>query len=286
MKVEASIEPVRPFVVAGVVRGLTITDTMIRSLMEVQEKIHLTAGRKRMKVSIGIHDLSKVEPPFTYTAVKPEDVSFVPLGKTEPMNLKEILQRHEKGMDYAYILEGKERYPIIFDKNGEVLSFPPIINGILTTVTEETKDVFIDVTGTDLNAISGVLNIVATLLAERGGQIQSVKLTGSVHVDHTGPEADKDGARSRLLQFHPRTEAYRCMRWLRASRGWDMMSSSTSTGWRCNRPPRGWTCCIRSTWSRMWPKATDMPSSARQGRRSRPSGQSGRSSAPRTWSAI
>jgi phenylalanyl-tRNA synthetase beta chain len=181
MNVEPSIEPVRPFVVAGVVRELTITDTMIRSLMEVQEKIHLTAGRKRMKVSIGIHDLCKVEPPFTYTAVKPEDVSFVPLGKTEPMNLNEILQRHEKGIDYAYILEGKERYPIIFDKNGEVLSFPPIINGILTTVTEETKDVFIDVTGTDLNAISGVLNIVATLLAERGGRIQTVKLTGSVH---------------------------------------------------------------------------------------------------------
>lgn len=186
MKVEASIEPVRPFVVAGVVRGLVITETMIRSLMEVQEKIHLTAGRKRMKVSIGIHDLSKVEPPFTYTAVKPEDVSFVPLGKTEPMNLKEILQRHEKGVDYAYILEGKERYPVIFDKNGEILSFPPIINGILTTVTEQTKDVFIDVTGTDLNAISGILNIMATLLAERGGKIQSVKLTGSVHA--TSPD--------------------------------------------------------------------------------------------------
>jgi phenylalanyl-tRNA synthetase beta chain len=181
MNVEASIEPVRPFVVAGVVRGLAITDTMIRSLMEVQEKIHLTAGRKRMKVSIGIHDLCKVEPPFTYTAVKPDDVSFVPLGKTEPMNLEEILQRHEKGVDYAYILEGKERYPVIFDKKGEVLSFPPIINGILTTVTEQTKDVFIDVTGTDLNAISGVLNIVATLLAERGGRIQSVKLTGHAH---------------------------------------------------------------------------------------------------------
>ncbi len=181
MNVDTSIEAVRPFVVAGVVRGLTITDTLIRSLMEVQEKIHLTAGRKRQKVSVGIHDLDKVTPPFLYAAVKPEEVSFVPLGKTERMNLNEILQKHEKGIDYAYILEGKERYPVIFDKNEEVLSFPPIINGILTTVTEETKNVFIDVTGTDLNAVSGVLNIVATLLAERGGDIQSVRLTGSVN---------------------------------------------------------------------------------------------------------
>jgi phenylalanyl-tRNA synthetase beta chain len=181
MKVDDSIEAVRPFVVAGVVRGLTITDIMIRSIMEVQEKIHLTAGRKRQKVSIGIHDLDKVSPPFHYAAVKPEEISFIPLGKTERMNLNEILQKHEKGIDYAYILEGKERYPVIFDKNDEVLSFPPIINGILTTVTEETKNVFIDVTGTDINAVSGVLNIVATLLAERGGVIQSVKLTGSAH---------------------------------------------------------------------------------------------------------
>ena len=61
----------------------TITDTMIRSLMEVQEKIHLTAGRKRQKVSIGIHDLDRVAPPFLYAAIKPEEVSFVPLGKTD-----------------------------------------------------------------------------------------------------------------------------------------------------------------------------------------------------------
>jgi phenylalanyl-tRNA synthetase beta chain len=179
LTLDESIKDVRPFMVAGVIEDVTITDELIRSLMEMQEKLHLTMGRKRQKVSIGIHDLDKVTPPFTYKAVDPESVSFVPLAKTERMNLREILERHEKGIGYAFILEGKDRYPLLVDSNGEVLSFPPIINGTLTTVTTETRNVFIDVTGTDLNAINGALNIVATAMAERGGKIKSVRIQGT-----------------------------------------------------------------------------------------------------------
>ncbi|HTY46096.1 MAG TPA: phenylalanine--tRNA ligase subunit beta [Methanomassiliicoccales archaeon] len=180
MRVDPSIRDVRPYVVAGVVKGVTMSDYFIRSMMEVQEKLHLTVGRKRLKVSIGIHDLDRVTPPFVYKAVDPESFSFVPLAMEESMNLREILEKHPKGVDYAWILKDKAKYPIILDKNKNVLSFPPIINGTLTTVTEETRNFFIDVTGTDHAAISGALNIVATMLAERGGAIQSVRLTGMV----------------------------------------------------------------------------------------------------------
>ncbi len=179
MRVDPSVKDVRPYAVAGVVKGVTMNDYLIRSLMEVQEKLHLTLGRKRQKVAIGIHDLDKVTPPFVYKAVDPESLSFVPLAKTERMNLREILEKHEKGVDYAWVLKGKDKYPVILDKHKDVLSFPPIINGALTAVTERTKDFFIDVTGTDTIAINGALNIVATMLAERGGLIYSVRLTGA-----------------------------------------------------------------------------------------------------------
>lgn len=175
---DPSVEEVRPYVVGGVVRNVVMTDELIKSLMEVQEKLHITMGRKRAKVSIGIHDLDKVEPPFTYRAVDPESVSFVPLAKEDEMNLREILERHEKGIDYAFILEEKDRYPLILDRNDEVLSFPPIINGRLTTVTESTENLFIDVTGTDYKAIDGALNIVATSIAERGALIETVLVKG------------------------------------------------------------------------------------------------------------
>lgn len=179
LNLDDSITDVRPYMVAGVIEDITITNDLIRSLMEMQEKLHLTMGRKRAKVSIGIHDLDKVTPPFTFKAVDPDSVSFVPLGKTESMTMREILHRHEKGIDYAFILEGLDRYPLLVDGNGEVLSFPPIINGVLTTVTEGTRNLFLDVTGTDLNAVSGALNIVATALAERGGKIKRVRLQGT-----------------------------------------------------------------------------------------------------------
>ncbi len=172
--VDESVESIRPFIVCAVIKGLKMTDALIKSLMDMQEKLHLTIGRKRKKVSIGVHDFSNVKAPFIYKAVKPSSIKFIPLGKTVEMNLAEVLQKHEKGMEYAPILENANVYPIILDSNDEVLSFPPIINGILTEVAEDTKALFIDITGTDIIAINSTLNIVCTALAERGGELYSV----------------------------------------------------------------------------------------------------------------
>jgi phenylalanyl-tRNA synthetase beta chain len=130
-------------------------------------------GRNRKKVAIGVHNFEPVQPPFTYKTVDPDAVEFIPLNKFESMTLNEILDHHEKGVDYANILKDFDKHPLIVDKNNNVLSYPPIINGSLTEVTPFTKDLFIDVTGNDRNAINYVINIVTTSLAERGGQIYS-----------------------------------------------------------------------------------------------------------------
>ncbi|MDR1404244.1 MAG: phenylalanine--tRNA ligase subunit beta [Candidatus Methanoplasma sp.] len=179
--VDPSVLGVRPFFACAVVKDLEVSDDLIRSVMELQEKLHMTIGRKRSKLAIGIHDLDKVSPPFRYTAVRPDEISFVPLNHTERMDLKEILISHDKGKEYAHLLDGKEKYPIIFDRNGNVLSFPPIINGALTAVTAKTRNVFIDVTGNDRKAVKGALDIVTTALAERGGKIFKVNIEGYGH---------------------------------------------------------------------------------------------------------
>ncbi|MDO9537047.1 MAG: phenylalanine--tRNA ligase subunit beta [Thermoplasmata archaeon] len=176
LNVDPSVAKIRPFIVAGIVRNVKMTDELIASLMEAQEKLHLTLGRKRKKVAIGVHDMSQLKFPFTYKAVDPKKTKFAPLGYTIEMDMSEILTRHEKGMEYAWTLEGKPLYPIILDADGKVLSFPPIINGNITTVTDNTTDLFLDLTGTDLNTLKTALNIIAALLAERGGQIQTVKV--------------------------------------------------------------------------------------------------------------
>ena len=171
LTVDASVKKIRPFVTTAFVKNITMTDELITSLMGLQEKLHVGLGRNRKKVAIGVHNAEPVTPPFVYKAVDPDSVSFVPLAKDETMTLREILKKHEKGVDYAYLLDGFEKYPLIVDANHNVLSFPPIINGSLTEVTPYTKEIFIDVTGTDRKAINYALNIVTSALAERGGKI-------------------------------------------------------------------------------------------------------------------
>jgi len=177
LNVDPLVKKVRPYIVCGVIRDIDLDEDEVATLMNIQEHLHWAVGRDRKKVAIGVHDFDKVSPPFRYTAVKPDSVSFVPLhGDGYPMNLEEILLLHDKGIEYAHILEGKEVYPIIFDKNNEVLSFPPVINGVLTTVTDETKNLFLDLTGTDLKAINLALNILSTTLMDMGAKLETVKV--------------------------------------------------------------------------------------------------------------
>ena len=169
--VDPSVKNVRPYVTTALIKDVTMTDELIASLMELQEKLHFGLGRNRKKVAIGVHNYEPVKPPFYYKAVDPDSVKFIPLAKTDYMTMREILKMHEKGIDYAHILDGFDKYPLIVDSNNNVLSFPPIINGSLTEVTPFTKELFIDVTGTDRKTINYALNIVTTALAERGSKI-------------------------------------------------------------------------------------------------------------------
>lgn len=140
----------------------------------MQEKLHVTHGRRRRKVAIGLHNLEPVEFPVTYTT-KPPKFKFKPLGERFEKDLNQILTEMHTGREYAWIVEGFEEYPMILDAKGMVLSMPPIINGEYTRIDEATTDLFIDVTGTDLKAITEVLNIIVTTFAERGAEIYAVE---------------------------------------------------------------------------------------------------------------
>ena len=176
LNVDKSVADVRPYVVSAVVRGLNVDYDTIRELMEMQEALHWMIGRDRKKASIGVHNLDAVEPPFSYVTCAPDEIKFVPLDKTEEMTPQEVLEKHEKGMAYRSEVDFASRYPLIVDRKGRVLSFPPIINGELTRVVEGTQNLFIDVTGTELNAIQRSLNVLVTALADMGATIETVSV--------------------------------------------------------------------------------------------------------------
>ncbi|MDP8012368.1 MAG: phenylalanine--tRNA ligase subunit beta [Thermoplasmata archaeon] len=174
--VDPNMKKVRPFIGAAAIKNISFKNEDIKDIMDLQEKLHLSLGRNRKKIAIGIHDLDKVLPPFRYAAEKPDRISFVPLGFDIEMNLLEIIKNHPKGIEYGDIIKNFETFPVILDSNNNVLSFPPIINGKLTQVTEKTKNIFIDVTGTDLFTVINALNITVTALNEISGNIESVNV--------------------------------------------------------------------------------------------------------------
>ncbi len=174
LTVDPSVNVVRPYVVCAVIRGVSMNDRTIKSLIELQEDLHWGIGRDRRKASIGIHDLSRVSPPFRYTV---SETSFVPLDLLDPLTPAEILRVHPKGKEYAHLVG--DHHPLILDKQDRVLSFPPIINGELTRVTDTTTDLFIDVTGREMKAIQDCLHILVTALSDRGANIETVEVVYS-----------------------------------------------------------------------------------------------------------
>ncbi|HEV8360246.1 MAG TPA: phenylalanine--tRNA ligase subunit beta, partial [Candidatus Thermoplasmatota archaeon] len=174
VRVEASVKAVRPLIRGAVVTGLRFNDRRIQGLMELQEDLHWGVGARRRKASIGVHDKARLKAPYTYKAVGLHDVSFLPLQGTEELTPGEILAKHPKGQAFAHLV--KDNAPLLVDSAGKVLSFPPIINGTLTTVTEQTRDVLVDVTGPDERAVTKALALVTTHLAEQGGKVQSVTI--------------------------------------------------------------------------------------------------------------
>ena len=171
--VDEKTQSVRPYFVTAVIKNVDFDDALIRSLIQMQEKLHVTHGRKRRKVAIGIHDLSPIEFPVTYTT-KPPEFKFQPLGEEEEHDLTWMLTEMKTGKEYAWTVEGFKEYPMILDAKGMVCSMPPIINGEYTRVNEFTAELFIDVTGTDLKAITEVLNVICTTMADRGAEIHEV----------------------------------------------------------------------------------------------------------------
>ena len=171
VNVDARLFNIRPFIACAIVKNVHLTDSMIRDIMHLQDKLDKTYGRSRQKRSIGIYNFDLITSPIEYTAIKPNEVAFVPLGFNEKMRLDEILEKHPKGVEYGHIVKKNPLYPILFDGEGKVLSFPPIINSNdLGKITEESRNLLVEVTGTLRKTVTNTLGLVTSALIDRGGE--------------------------------------------------------------------------------------------------------------------
>ena len=160
---------IRPYFSCAILRNIKFTKSRYDSFMALQDKLHQNLARQRTLVAIGTHDLDTIEGPFTYEALPPEQIEFAPLNQTKTMNGKQIMEFYEKDKHlsrYLPIVRDSPVYPIIYDKNRQVLSMPPIINSNHSKITLDTTNVFIDITATDKTKLEIVNHMVVSMFAQ------------------------------------------------------------------------------------------------------------------------
>lgn len=175
--VDEEILKIRPYIACAIVENVNLNEERLRDIIQMQDKIMISFGNRRKKIAIGTHNADLINFPVYYKAVKPEEIKFVPLFEEKEMNLKEILENTKAGMIYGHLLKGFEKYPILIDNTGKVISFPPIINSNdIGRLTEKTRNIFIDVTGNNFEDVLLTLNAIVLTLADYGGKIKSVEI--------------------------------------------------------------------------------------------------------------
>jgi phenylalanyl-tRNA synthetase beta chain len=173
--VEASVKGPRPFLAGFVVTGAPISDALLKDMIQTQEKLCWNFGRRRRMISMGLYRTAIIKWPVVYKAVDPKSVKFVPLQGDRAMDLREILAEHPKGREYGFILENEPLHPLLTDSEGSVLSYPPIINSAdLGAVQVGDRELFIELTGTDLPSLTLAASIIACDFADAGFTVEPV----------------------------------------------------------------------------------------------------------------
>ncbi|AGN01664.1 phenylalanyl-tRNA ligase subunit beta [Salinarchaeum sp. Harcht-Bsk1] len=199
IEVDSDVPDERPYVTGAVLRDVNLDEDALESLIQLQEKLHATMGRGRAKGAIGVHDLTMLkgavgptdeedaaEPnnSVRYTGIAPDGDTFVPLESDREMTPGEALESHHMASEYADLVAEYERMPAIYDDLG-LFSFPPAINGRRTEVTAESRNLFVEMTGTDQWTIDRMLAILCYAMDARGATIEAVDVS---YADDAGGE--------------------------------------------------------------------------------------------------
>ena len=216
-KITISVKPevvlIRPFIVAAVLRGVSLDPVRYASLIDLQERLHQNLCRHRALVAIGTHDLSKLSPPFTYEALPPAEVEFVPLKQERAFRADELLEHYSKNdlklRKFVPLLRGSAVVPVVLDAERKVASMPPVINGALSAITLDTRDILVECTGTDLRKCGIVLNTVVAAFSEYCAnstaaefRVEGVEVVDALGRRKTTPDLSPRSMRVSLEEIH------------------------------------------------------------------------------------
>lgn len=154
----------RSKILCAIIKNINLEDCY-DSFIEYQEILHETLARNRKYISIGTHDADKIKFPVFYKNV--ENLEFIPLNSDKKVkDLKKYYENDKKFLRYFKYIDG---YSVFVDNEQNILSVPPIINSEYSKVTKETRNIFIEITGTDLVKAKQAMNYI--LHAFRGSSV-------------------------------------------------------------------------------------------------------------------
>lgn len=173
--VESSASVVRPYSIGFAAHGHAATAEELEALIQSQEKLCHNFGRKRRTIAIGLYRDDLITYPVHFRGADPDTTSFVPLGLSEELTLREMLTAHPKGKEYGHIVSDKPLFPLLHDDSGGVLSFPPVINSAhIGAVEVGDENLFVEFSGFDLRDLLLAAAIMACDMADMGWQILPV----------------------------------------------------------------------------------------------------------------
>ncbi len=174
--VDPALKDIRPYIAGFAIKGEGIDEASLKDIIQTQEKLCWNYGQKRKAIAMGVYRSDIFKFPVRYIAADPDKEGFVPLGFEKKLTLREILKEHPKGQEYGGIIADFPRYPYITDNDGKTLSLPPVINSNdIGAVLEGDKELFVEMTGTDIFSLLIATAIVACDLSDAGYEILPVK---------------------------------------------------------------------------------------------------------------
>ena len=205
LTVTRNVHGIRPYGIAAILRNITFTQASYDSFIDLQDKLHSGIGRRRQIVSMGTHDLDTVQGPFTYDALPPERILFKPLNQKQVVDGHGMVRLYEQDVKikkFLPLIRDSPLFPVILDAKGTVMSVPPLINSDHSKITLGTRNVFIDITATDLEKAKIALNTLLTDFVQHcqpreGGLsvgIEAVSIRYPQHHDGDGDEGVKENS--------------------------------------------------------------------------------------------
>ncbi|MGC8547846.1 MAG: phenylalanine--tRNA ligase subunit beta [Candidatus Micrarchaeia archaeon] len=172
VNVGEEVEKLRPYIAAMLVKKANFTDESLLDLINFTDKLADTYGRHRKKLAIGLHDMQNVQQPIYYSMYANEE--FEPLGG-HTQKYSEVLESTEKGKAYAELCTQNGKYCVLKDSKGP-MALIPVINSERTKISKSTKELFVDITGTNKYVVEKTANLVAANFIDMGFDVYRVSI--------------------------------------------------------------------------------------------------------------